>query len=444
MKRIITAIDFGTSKVTTIAGQKVGGSTKIIGYSVAPSNGVIRGEVVNIQKVITSVQPTIRDVESQIGQTITEVYVGISGQQIHCKTIHTSRNRNRDELVSAIEIDNMIKDIYNSKIEDDEIILNVIPQSYNVGNYQEVDPIGMSGPEIEGSFLAIIGKKNLYHNISLVLEKLKLKLKRIIINPIASASAVLSEDEKEVGVAMVDIGAGTSDLLVCKDNIVKHTAIIPFAGKSVTDDIRLICKVSLRNSEKIKKYHGTCIADNSLSNQSISMDNIGSGQSQDIPLRLISSVIEARIAEIFETLKAELENNNLFQYTHRGLVLTGGSSHLTHIHLLAEKILGLKVRIASPSSPNILSNSVESVFSKEASTAVGLIIEGIKDMGVLADEEVENEADTADYGSIFTDKEYENDEPKERKKKNVKKKEKRKSLKDRLAGFFDIPDDNEA
>ena len=263
MNNYIAAIDLGTTKVVTLIGEKTDSGIKIIAFREAPSKGVMRGEVVNIQNVLDSMMPLIEDIKREHEIEIKEVYVGIAGQNIKCTTARISRNRGRsDELISESEVDEMMKEMANSRVNAGEKILHVIPQAYNVDDHIGMQSAtGMTGTRIEGDYKLFIGKTNSVEHSRLVINRAGLKLKELILEPVASAKAVLTDDEMELGVAMIDIGGGTTDLLIYEDNIIRHTAVIPFGGNSITEDLRQGCGVSLRNAEQIKIQYGSCYSE---------------------------------------------------------------------------------------------------------------------------------------------------------------------------------------
>ncbi|HBZ35608.1 MAG TPA: cell division protein FtsA, partial [Rikenellaceae bacterium] len=253
MKKLVAAVDLGTTKVVSVVGEKSESGYRIVALKEAPSKGVMRGEVVNIQNVLESLKPTLEEIRAE-GIEISEVYVGIAGQNIKCNSARISRNRSRSsEWVTNREVEEMEREMFNSRVNAGEKILHVIPQSYNVDdNIGVKEAVGMTGTRIEGDYKLFIGKTNSFEHSKIVIERAGLKLKDIILEPVASAKAVLTEDEMELGVAMVDMGGGTTDLLIIQDNIIRHTAVIPFGGNSITEDLRQGCGVSLRNDEQMK------------------------------------------------------------------------------------------------------------------------------------------------------------------------------------------------
>lgn len=381
MSNYVAAIDLGTTKVVTIVGEKTPVGMKIVGYSEAPSAGVMRGEVVNIQKVLDSLVPTIRKVEEQIeGFHMTEAYVGIAGQNIRCEASSIKRNRsNPSALISQNEIDAMLKEVYDSRVSNGEKVLHVIPQSYIVDEHMgivEGDVVGMDGKEIQGNYRLFIGRVNSAAHSEQVVKRAGIKLNQLVLEPIASAKALLTNDEKELGVAMVDIGGGTTDLLIYEDNIIRHTAVIPFGGNAITEDIRQICGVSLKHAEALKKLHGTCLTEFAPEDKTIVIKGSNGEVSKEVPFKLLASAIEARVSEIIATVMYEIEKSSFKDKLKSGIVITGGSANLTHLQNIFKQLTGYKIRIAGPDPNMVTPNSMEDIYKPSASTAVGLILCG--------------------------------------------------------------------
>lgn len=379
MKRYVAAIDLGTTKVVSIVGEKTDSGYKIVSFREAPSKGVMRGEVVNIQNVLDSLIPTIKEIKQEDGIEISEVYVGIAGQNIKCNTARHSRNRGKsDELISDKEIEEMEQDMFNSRVSAGEKILHVMPQSYNVDDHIGVkDPVGMTGTQIEGDYKIFIGKMNSVEHSKLVINRAGLILKDLILEPVASARAVLSEDEMELGVAMVDMGGGTTDLLIYEDNIVRHTAVIPFGGNSITEDLRQGCGVSSRNAEQMKIQYGSCYSEYAPENKTVIIPGLGGRESREVSFRVIAGIIEARVEEIIEAIIYEIENSGYQDKIRAGIVITGGGSQLTNLCQFVKFKTGFDTRIASPNN-SITFDSCEGVCKPSSSTAVGLIIKGFE------------------------------------------------------------------
>lgn len=387
MNRYIAAIDLGTTKIVTIVAEVSSNGVKVIGYNQAPyQGGIMRGNVVNIQKCLETLLPTLDCVNEQINtmpdsdpRQISEVYVGISGHHLNCieNTLHRNRNISTSrQLINQEEVQTMIDEMFNTPVDAKEQVLEVIPQSFNVDEQIGCSNIiGMDGDTIEAKFKLFVGKVSSVNHIKLVLNRANLILKKMYLSSIASAEAVLTDDEKELGVMMIDIGAGTSDVVVYYDNIIRHIAVIPFAGNAITQDIRLTCDVSFKNAELLKRQHGSCLSEQAQENKHIAIRDKYGNITQEIPYKYLAETIEARVCEIIATALHELELSG-FKDKVKKIVLTGGSSSLNHIQTLTKELSGLNVRLSTPINPNILSTSISEIYKPGASTAVGLILLG--------------------------------------------------------------------
>ena len=387
MNRYIAAIDLGTTKIVTIVAEVSSNGVKVIGYNQAPyQGGIMRGNVVNIQKCLETLLPTLDCVNEQINtmpdsdpRQISEVYVGISGHHLNCieNTLHRNRNISTSrQLINQEEVQTMIDEMFNTPVDAKEQVLEVIPQSFNVDEQIGCSNIiGMDGDTIEAKFKLFVGKVSSVNHIKLVLNRANLTLKKMYLSSIASAESVLTDDEKELGVMMIDIGAGTSDVVVYYDNIIRHIAVIPFAGNAITQDIRLTCEVSFKNAELLKRQHGSCLSEQAQENKHIAIRDKYGNITQEIPYKYLAETIEARVCEIIATALHELELSG-FKDKVKKIVLTGGSSSLNHIQTLTKELSGLNVRLSTPINPNILSTSISEIYKPGASTAVGLILLG--------------------------------------------------------------------
>jgi cell division protein FtsA len=387
MNRYIAAIDLGTTKIVTIVAEVSSNGVKVIGYNQAPyQGGIMRGNVVNIQKCLETLLPTLDCVNEQINtmpdsdpRQISEVYVGISGHHLNCieNTLHRNRNISTSrQLINQEEVQTMIDEMFNTPVDAKEQVLEVIPQSFNVDEQIGCSNIiGMDGDSVEAKFKLFVGKVSSVNHIKLVLNRANLILKKMYLSSIASAEAVLTDDEKELGVMMIDIGAGTSDVVVYYDNIIRHIAVIPFAGNAITQDIRLTCDVSFKNAELLKRQHGSCLSEQAQENKHIAIRDKYGNITQEIPYKYLAETIEARVCEIIATALHELELSG-FKDKVKKIVLTGGSSSLNHIQTLTKELSGLNVRLSTPINPNILSTSISEIYKPGASTAVGLILLG--------------------------------------------------------------------
>lgn len=380
MDRYILAIDFGTSKIACAAAVKTENGVKISAYREAPSEGgIARGEIVNILKTVRITSKLISQIKEETGEDIKDVIAGVSGTYLKTLTQSNKRTRKRnDDLISEEEVNALTEEIMNFKVDADEAIIHVLPQYYNIDElYGEIDPVGMPGNEIEGIYKLAIGKKRVLTNIDMTLEKLGLKPGQILLKSIASSISSLTDDEREIGTVLIDIGAGTTELAIVKDGIIRHVAIIPFGGKSVTDDICSAFGISSHYAEKIKIKYGSCFSDFITSDtKEIHITNTD----KRIPVKTLSLVIEARMVEILEAVKYEISKSGIQDELPGGIVITGGGAQIMHLPGLIKNLFGISPRTSFPTKYTVDEGSCEDIFQYEASSIVGLALSGIEHM----------------------------------------------------------------
>lgn len=377
---IIVGLDIGTTKIAAIAGRKNEfGKLEILGFGLASSNGVQHGMVLNIDQTIRAIETALKNCyESNPGLEINEVYVGIAGH--HIKSLQTRgdivRRSTEDEIKQA-EIDQLIADQYKTYIPAGDQIIDVIPQEYTVDNIQNIsDPIGYTGVKVGANFHIITGDKNAIRNINRSVEKAGLRVKDLMLQPLASSAAVMSDQDIEAGIAILDIGGGTTDLAVFYEGILKHTAVIPFGGENITNDIKLGLGVLKTQAELMKVQYGSALADAAQNNAFIKIPGLRGLPSREISVKNLASIIQARMSEIlafvtFHLKQVGLDNKML----NGGIVLTGGGSQLKHLIQLTEYATGLNARIGYPNE-HLASSHIEELEKPMYSTCIGLILKG--------------------------------------------------------------------
>ena len=374
----IAAIDLGTTKVVAIVGEKTPQGCKVVAYSESPSQGVQRGEVVNIQSVLNAVTPCIEDIQKKMGEKISKVYVGIAGQHIRSQAECNVVNRsNHGQEITWEEVHLLEQNMYSSRVEPGEEILHVVPQCYHIDDcLEQNDPVGMMGKRIEANYRLFIGRTVSAEHTKRCIERAGLKLEKLILEPLASAKAVLKDDEKELGVAMIDIGGGTTDLLVYHDNVIRHTAVIPFGGNVITKDISQGCGITERSAEQMKIQWGSCFSDLAPANKVISVPGIGGREPREISFKTLASIIEARMSEIMDAVLYEIQNSGYAEKLHAGIVLTGGGALMTHLTQYVKFKTGFEARIARPAY--VSQESCPEVHRSACSCAVGLLLKGFE------------------------------------------------------------------
>lgn len=378
----VAAIDIGTTKIVAIVGKrKENGKIEILGISKTASKGVKRGVVLNIEEAVSSIQKTVEDVQFSIGKEITDVYVGIAGQ--HIKSIKNRGYINRDSYDDEItkdDIEALILDMYKIPIDIGEEIIHVLPQNYIVDNETGVkNPVGMSGKRVEANFHIVIGQIASARNIGKCIAKAGLKLNQLVLEPLASAAAVLTSDEMEAGVALVDIGGGTTDVAVYYDDIIRHTAVIPFGGDVITKDIKEGCSILQRQAELLKIQYGSALGDLAKEEEVVSIPGISGREPKEISFKSLAYIIQSRMEEILDAVIYEVENSGYFEKLGAGIVITGGGALLKHLPALVKFKTGLDVRIGYPTE-HLATDAISEVNHPMFSTSVGLVLEGFHNM----------------------------------------------------------------
>lgn len=379
-KNLVVALDIGTTKVCAIAGCKNEyDKIEVVGIGTVPSEGVSRGVVSNIDKTVKAIKDSIEMAESRAQSKFNVVHVGIAGQ--HIKSLHHHgllvRHDSNSEI-SETDVEKLINDMYKLVLPPGDKILHVIPQEFTVDDEQDIiDPVGMSGVRLEANFHIITGQISASRNILRCIEKVGLDVADITLEPIASARAVLSNEEKEAGVALVDIGGGTTDITIFKDGIIRHTAVIPFGGNVITKDIQEGCTVMMDQAEKLKVRFGSALAEEIYDNRIITIPGFRGREPKEISEKNLARIIQARVEEIFDYVLWEIRRSGYERKLIAGIVLTGGGSLLRHINLLAEYHTGLNTRIGQPVEH--LAHGYDGLLASPIyATAIGLLIHAIE------------------------------------------------------------------
>jgi len=383
---IIVGLDIGTTKVVAIAGRKDKfGKLEILGFGKADSLGVTHGMVINIEQCIKSIQAAMDAcLTSNPNLKVKEVYVGIAGQ--HIKSMQTRGDRvrtNMDSEISKEDIDLLIRDQRSTYIPAGDQIIDIIPQDYTVDSMTKViNPIGMCGVKIGANFHLITGDKNAVKNIKRCVDKSSLITRDIVLQPLASAAAVMHNEDLEVGVAIVDIGGGTTDMAVFHDGILRHTAVIPFAGVNITNDIKTGLGVLRLQAEQMKVQFGSAWASEASANAYITIPGLRGLPSKEISVKNLSHIIQARMQEILDHVVFQLKLVDLDKKLGGGIILTGGGAMLKHVKQITELATGLNTRIGLPDQH--LNGDASNAYAKELmnpmySTCIGLILRGYYD-----------------------------------------------------------------
>ena len=380
---IAVGLDIGTTKIVAMIGKKNEyGKLEILGVGKSKSLGVHRGVVNNITQTIQSIQQAVADAENDSGYKINDVVVGIAGQ--HIRSIQHSdyiSRPNAEEVIGDADIDALIGQVHKLAMLPGEEIIHVLPQEFKIDGQAEIkEPIGMYGGRLESSFHVVVGQAASIRNLGRCIKSAGLELSGLTLEPLASADAVLSQEEKEAGVALIDIGGGTTDLAIFKDGIIRHTAVIPFGGNVITEDIKEGCSIIEKQAELLKTRFGSAWPGENKDNEIVSIPGLRGREPKEISLKNLSKIIHARVVEIIEQVYAEIK-----LYGHEdpkkkliaGIVLTGGGAQLQHIKQLVEYITGMDTRIGYPNE-HLAGDSDEELSSPLYATAVGLVMNSIR------------------------------------------------------------------
>ncbi|HEX9650039.1 MAG TPA: cell division protein FtsA [Cyclobacteriaceae bacterium] len=379
-EKIVVGLDIGTTKICAIVGRKNEyGKLEVLGLGKAVSDGVIRGIVTNIDKTIQAIEKAVKEAEDQAGIDIRVVNVGIAGQHIRSTIHHGSITRgSMDDEITVEDVNKLTNDMYRIVIPPGSEIIHVMPQDYIV-DYEEgiKDPVGMSGVKLEADFHVITAQTNAINNINKCVRRAGLEIEHLILEPLSSSLAVLSEEEKEAGVCLVDIGGGTTDIAVFHDNIIRHTAVIPFGGNIMTADIKQGCMVMNHQAELLKTRFGKAIAEEASPNEIVSIPGLRNRPPKEISVKNLSHIIEARMQEIIELIHTEIIVSGYENKLAGGIVITGGGALLSCLKQLVEYMSGLDARVGYPNE-HLGKSKVEAIKSPMYSTGVGLVLSGFR------------------------------------------------------------------
>ncbi len=396
---ISVGLDIGTTKIVAMIGRKNEyGKVEILGVGKSKSLGVHRGVVNNITQTIQSIQQAVQEAETAASEKIEGVTVGIAGQHIRSLQHSDYITRANSELViDETDIDRLINQVHKLVMLPGEEIIHVLPQEFKVDGQAEIsEPIGMYGGRLEANFHVVVGQVSSIRNIGRCVKSSDLELEGITLEPLASANAVLSQEEKEAGVALIDIGGGTTDLAVFKDGIIRHTAVIPFGGNVITEDIKEGCSIIEKQAELLKMKFGSAWPGENKDNEIVSIPGLRGRDPKEITLKNLSKIIHARVVEIIEQVYVEIKNYGHEEQKKKliaGIVLTGGGSQLKHLKQLVEYITGMDTRIGYPNE-HLAGGSDDEIASPLFATAVGLVMDGLQRQDRALAEEIE-EAESA-------------------------------------------------
>ena len=381
-KNISVGLDIGTTKIVAMVGSRNEfKKLEILGIGKSQSLGVHRGVVNNITQTIESIKYAIEEAKVESGEeNIKEVVVGIAGQ--HIRSLQHSdyiTRENPDKVIDNNDIDELINQVYKLVMLPGEEIIHVLPQDFKVDGQSEIkEPIGMYGSRLEANFHIVVGQVSSIRNIGRCIKSSGLEMADITLEPLASADAVLSNEEKEAGIALIDIGGGTTDVAIFKDGIIRHTAVIPFGGNVITEDIKEGCSIMGNQAEQLKVKFGSAWPGENKETEIVAIPGLLGRDPKEISLKTLSKIINARVVEIIEQVYLEIKNYGNDEAKKKligGIVLTGGGSQLKHLKQLVEYVTGMDTRIGFPGE-HLAGDTKNS--SPIFSTAVGLVMKALE------------------------------------------------------------------
>lgn len=376
-------LDIGTTKIVAIIGRLNDyGKVEVLGMGKSKSLGVHRGVVNNITQTVQSIQRAVEEAEGISGLKIASVVAGIAGQ--HIRSLQHSdyiTRENAEEVINESDLKRLQLQVKKLQMLPGEEIVHVLPQEYKVDTQTEIkEPIGMYGNRLEANFHVVVGQVASIRNIHRCIVSANIGVDDVCLEPIASAKAVLSQEEKEAGVALIDIGGGTTDLAIFKDGIIRHTSVIPFGGNIITEDVKEGCAIIEKQAELLKVKFGSAWPGENKENEVVSIPGLRGREPKEVTLKTLSKIIHARVVEIIEAVFAEIKRYGQDEQKKKliaGIVITGGGSQLKHLKQVVEYITGMDTRIGYPNE-HLAGNSNDEIASPLYATAVGLLMEAIE------------------------------------------------------------------
>ncbi len=379
--RIVTGLDIGTTKICVIVGRlNEHNKIEVLGVGKADSFGVMRGVVANIDKTVEAIKQAVKDAEAKSGVEIRDVYVGIAGQ--HIRSLQHRDILTREDVeteISREDVHRLIDNMHKLVLPPGDRIIHVLPQEFIVDHEPNIkDPVGMCGVRLEANFHIITGQIAAAKNIFKCVEKAGLRALDLVLEPLASAASVLTDEEREAGVALVDIGGGTTDIAIFQDGIIRHTSVIPLGGNIITEDIKEGCLIMSNQAEALKVKFGSALATETRDNEIVSIPGIRGREPKEIKVENLARIIQARMEEILEHVYYEIKASGYAKKLIGGIVVTGGGSKLKHLKQLVEYVTGMDTKIGYPTE-HLTKSKFQEISHPMYATSIGLILKGYDD-----------------------------------------------------------------
>jgi len=375
-KKLLVGLDIGTSKIAAIVAEiKPEGGFEIIGMGSHPSRGLKKGVVVNIDTTVNAIQRALEEAELMADCKIREVYTGIAGS--HIRSFNSQGMvAIKDQEVAQSDIERAVDTARAVQIPNDQQILHVLNQEFIVDGQEDVrEPLGMNGVRLEVKVHIVTGAVSSAQNIVKCVRRCGLEVRDLVLQPLASAQAVISDDEKDLGVALMDIGGGTTDLVVYTHGAIRHTAVIPIAGDQITNDIAMALRTPTKDAEDIKERYGCALSQLANPNDMVDVPGLGDREPRQLSRKTLSEVIEPRVEELYSLVQTELRRSGYEELLSAGVVITGGSSVMRGMIELGEEIFHMPVRVGYPAYTGALA---ETVCHPRHATGVGLLLAGMQ------------------------------------------------------------------
>ena len=372
---IIVGLDIGTTKICAVVGERSGDEVNIIGTGVHPSHGLNKGVVIDIETTVESIKRAVEEAELMAGCEISSVYAGIAGGHITSLNSHGVIAIKGREVVQE-DVDRVIEAAKAVSIPMDREVIHVLPQEFIVDDQKGVhNPIGMTGVRLEARVHIVVGAASSAHNIIKCVNKADLEVNDVVLESLASGEAVLTDEERDLGTALIDIGGGTTDLAIFTSGNIQHTYVLAIGGHQLTNDISIGLRASKSDAEQIKVKYGTCLSSSVSPTESIEVPGMGGRESRSMPRQVLGEILEPRVEEVCALVKREIYRANLENQIASGIVLTGGSSLLDGMTEVAESIFELPTRLGKPRQ---IGGLVDIVSNPMYATGVGLVLYGAK------------------------------------------------------------------
>jgi cell division protein FtsA len=408
-RNIFAALDIGTNTVICLIGSDSGeNKINVLGHSIVSSSGVRRGVVVNVEEVATAIKRAVDKASINLDVTVRKVYVNVAGHNLHTVERKLTKYILAGKIISKVDVKQLFEDARELPIEEGEKVYHVITQSYSVDGETGINnPIGITGNELIAEYRLIIGPSNYENTVRNCIERAGLEMVKCVVNPVAAAEAVLTDDEKEAGVVVVDLGGGTTSISIYHDNVLRHLGMIPFGGNVVTNDIREGCSIVLRQAESLKVQYGAAMGEHVRENLVVTIPGINGWEPKEISFRSLAYIIQARMEEIIESVYYQVEKSGYAEKLGAGIVVTGGGAKLKGLRQLVLFKTALDVRVGKPINGFVPEND-KPIDSPQFATAFGLLKKAVKDQNAQNDELINKKPKAkklrTNYGESFMQK----------------------------------------